>query len=858
MQMIRWMIPMVLAFWSVSATAQVKPKIMIIFDTSGSMLRTSTAGVYAGPCRTSGDMCDPGLVPAIVPTLPPICDCRTADLIIGDDGSEMCPGAGTSTRIYQLKQALFDVLLGIGANEVDWALSTFPQALDVTRVPQCPKNCGEVNPTQNIYPCAGHYYTNPATVSEEHFQYYGCKVSTHTPATEVNANCGDPTNPCAPWYDGFTKEVLRVPFGSTPEDVLIYFDQKEDMVQLPAGSALSNPEVRAAFSWFTPLGKSLFYAHGYFHNGHIIPDTVPPDPRKKCERLAVVLITDGAETCNDQETNAFYPTKWSKNLADLGVVTHTVGIDIPANDEDLLEKIATEGGGSSIFVAGDSTALKQAVLDILAASQPPSEICNGEDDDCDELVDEDFPMLGQTCNNGLLGVCLKLGEYVCKADGSGVECNAPFAVGVDEICNGQDDNCNGEVDEEIPGGCIPPICSPEICNNIDDDCDGVVDNNIPSVPCGKDVGECKSGMTACIDGQLQCVGSTGPFDEECNGLDDDCDGVVDGMIRPCYPFDSGCDLETGECEGICRIGAEICTDAVWESCEGAVGPEPIEICDGVDNNCDGNIDENAICPGESVCINGQCTQACTSGEFGCPVGQLCTNGWCVPDPCNWAECTAKGPSWLCKGGECIDACVGVICDEGTTCFRGQCMDKSCYSEGCPPGQRCVEGTCVADSCAGVTCPDGEFCLDGRCIRSCDNVFCDPGETCKLIQVGSVMETKCVADSCADVSCAAGKTCVNGKCVNDPCQGVFCERGLVCQDGLCVKDLCERTSCPAGYYCQLGECLLANVVGTSEILASGGGGFSCAVNKKHSRAPSSLFILLALGLLALTRRNRKRS
>ena len=91
---------------------------------------------------------------------------------------------------------------------------------------------------------------------------------------------------------------------------------------------------------------------GIFTNGNIIPDTIPPDPRKKCERLAVVLITDGNESCNIDVNNAFYPTKWSKNLADLGVVTHTVGIDIPTDGEDLLEKIATEGGGSYQFVAG--------------------------------------------------------------------------------------------------------------------------------------------------------------------------------------------------------------------------------------------------------------------------------------------------------------------------------------------------------------------------------------------------------------------------------------------------------------------------------------------------------------------------
>jgi len=813
------------------ARAQVKPKIMIIFDTSGSMMKDSTGTYFGG----------------------------------GADGSLLCGGVGQAARIYQLKTALFEVLQGMGAQEIDFALATYPMMVDPTRTPVCANTC-----TFNGRPCSGHYYVTATQDSENTAGFFACKVSTHVPATMTSATCSDASNPCVAWYGQYKNEVLKVPFGQKIEDILWYFDEKEDAGPVASGP-LTNPEIRAALSWYTPLGKSLFYAHGYFDKEVALPAS---DYRKSCEKLVIAFFTDGGETCNVQPGDAFYPLTWAANLnsnAKLKVTTHTVGIDIDAGSTAMLASIASAGKGTYYNVTGNTAALKTAFLQILAQSQPPVETCNGKDDDCDNKVDEDFPQKGQPCDNGKLGACYRAGTYVCKADGSGVVCNAPSATGTAEICNGIDDDCNGLVDDGL-SGCTPPVCSPEVCNGKDDDCNNKVDDGLSDIPCGKDIGECKAGKTKCVGGVLSCDGGSLPTKEKCNGLDDDCDGVRDGFSEVCYedskgtPFAGGCVLTVTAtcptppcCTGICRLGTKLCTavqnGSTWSgvpgSCQSAVGPAT-EICDGLDNDCNGTVDDKAECPGGGQCIEGQCSQQCMGNEFVCPKGQLCKNGWCLLDPCDAAACEKQG--WVCKGGDCIDPCKNVTCKTTELCVRGACVDNTCYTKGCPGGEQCVQGVCKADPCWAAACKPSEYCLAGSCLPTCEALFCKPDELCKSV-AGTAT---CVKDGCAGVSCGSGQVCSAGKCITDPCEGIFCDKGQACVDGKCVTDPCEGIRCPSGYQCTAGLCQPKGVSGTTELLASGSGGLACTLAADSSgelAAGLSSLLILALGLL-LGRRARR--
>jgi hypothetical protein len=256
----------------------------------------------------------------------------------------------------------------------------------------------------------------------------------------------------------------------------------------------------------------------------------------------------------------------------------------------------------------------------------------------------------QECSEGLIscdGVCVDIASDHAHCGGCNHECHAS------EVCSG------GTCSTECPSG-------ETVCNG------GCFDTGNDINHCGDcavvcTAGEhadpvCTSGVCDVIchdgwedrDGDGSCETAT-TEEEVCNGLDDNGDTVCDnGVGMVC------CSGAAGTCTTACGSqGTRTClSTCVWGSCQA-----PAETCNGVDDNCDGRIDEGCADPCTGHCSNG--TQDC--GETGVDCGGECSA--CV-DPCT-GHCSNGtqdcGETGVDCGGECsacVDPCTG-HCSNGT-------------------------------------------------------------------------------------------------------------------------------------------------------------------------------------------------
>jgi hypothetical protein len=281
---------------------------------------------------------------------------------------------------------------------------------------------------------------------------------------------------------------------------------------------------------------------------------------------------------------------------------------------------------------------------------PADEQCDAADNDCNGQIDDGSPGGGQPCDTGLPGMC-NLGETTCD---SGDFLCVPVVMAEPETCDGIDNDCNGAIDDGVTGN---------------EDCS----TGQPGV--------CQAGKVNCVNGAPLCVQVVMPSPETCDALDNNCNGAVDeGNPGGGTPCDTGL-------AGACKSGFATCDGGMFKCT--SIQPPVNEICDGVDNDCDGTVDDVA------------------------GVGTLCNTG--NPAPCNMGTLQCQGAALVCKG-----AANGQV-DEGNPGGGAACMTGQ--PGVCGPGTTtCQSGAlaCVANASMGP-----ELCLvagDENCNGSSATVY----------------------------------------------------------------------------------------------------------------------------------------
>ena len=300
-----------------------------------------------------------------------------------------------------------------------------------------------------------------------------------------------------------------------------------------------------------------------------------------------------------------------------------------------------EGGGSCGTDVGECTpGVRHCTGGTLTCSGGTSalpERCNGLDDDCDGGVDEGDPEGGASCGTDT-GACVA-GTVRCA--GGALSCQGASGPQL-EVCNTIDDDCDGTVDEGtllatdprncgmcgrvcsypngIPvcaggacmlAGCVTghhdrdgdpangceyacELAGAEVCNGRDDDCDGSIDEGLTPPPSYCNPNGVCGGTTATCGGSVgwKCLypSTYESVETRCDGLDNDCDGGVD------EPFPLvGTSCTNGELGACLRTGAYACTSAgTGVQCSAMPsGGGSAEQCNGLDDDCDGAMDESA-------------------------------------------------------------------------------------------------------------------------------------------------------------------------------------------------------------------------------------------------------------------------
>ncbi len=400
------------------------------------------------------------------------------------------------------------------------------------------------------------------------------------------------------------------------------------------------------------------------------------------------------------------------------------------------------------------------------------------------------------------GTCA--GKRFCTDQGL-TDCDAA-APSIEE-CNGEDDNCDGDVDEALfVGGKYVDLCDDQ--NDCTDDVcmgtEGCEHVALSGVEC-KDGNPCTVADT-CEEGV--CVGTTVDCDDGNPCTDDSCNSA------------GGCNFVDND--AACDDGSA-CT--VADRCDAGV-------CSGVAVNCD--------CQEDADCAPLEDGNAC-NGTLFCNLDGLPYQCEVAPESVVTCPEPPEGPDQFCLAASCnpangscsiVPAHEGYACDDGNPCTVGEhCVAGACadgVAPNCNDGNPCTDDTCnPAEGCLSVdndvACNDGnacttaDTCAGGECVGG-PALDCDDGNPCTGDSCDAATGCKhtFVAGACDDGNaCTPTDTCVNGFCKGgglmdcddqNPCTKDSCDPEQGCVHQLTSGPCDDQDLCTTGDHCHLGECI----------------------------------------------------